>query len=322
MAKHEPVALVAASEVGPLAGLVMGFRVLAESPPRIVPGPRGTLAGWLRHLGAGRAAALVLSLSVAAACWHFAAAIAGHQEGAWTAGTAAGIVLLASLVSSIAGFAFSALAGSALAWLGMDALHAVQLMVLCSTASQLYAVWKIRESIRWAPLLPLMGGGLLTVPLGVWMLRHVDAAYYVFGLGLLVVAYGCYSVFRREHWVVRGNAWLDAAAGALGGISGGLAGFPGASVTIWCSLRGWDKVRQRAAYQPYILLMQVVALISLWWQVPARFTAGQDLPFVPLALIGAIGGMAVFRKLSNRQFQIWVSLLLVVSGVGLLARVI
>jgi uncharacterized membrane protein YfcA len=322
MAKHEPVALVAASEVGPFAGLVMGFRALGESPPRLTPSPRGTLAGRLRRLGPGPAAAVALSLSAALAGWHFATGIAGHQEGAWMASAAAGVILVASLVSSIAGFAFSALAGSALAWLGMDPLHAVQLMVLCSTASQLYAVWKIRDSIRWAPLLPLVGGGLLTVPVGVWMLRHVDAAYYVFGLGLLVVAYGCYSVFRREHWVVGGNAWLDAAVGALGGISGGLAGFPGAAVTIWCSLRGWDKVRQRAAYQPYILLMQIVALISLWWQAPGRFTAGQDLPFVPLALIGAIGGMAVFRKLSNRQFQVWVSLLLVVSGVGLLARVL
>ena len=32
---------------------------------------------------------------------------------------------------------------------------------------------------------------------------------------------------------------------------------PGSFVTIWCSMRGWDKLRQRATYQPFILAMQV-----------------------------------------------------------------
>jgi hypothetical protein len=33
-------------------------------------------------------------------------------------------------------------------------------------------------------------------------------------------------------------------------------------------------------------------------------------------------GLAVFRRMSNRQFQVAVSVLLVVSGVGLLARML
>jgi hypothetical protein len=47
-------------------------------------------------------------------------------------------------------------------------------------------------------------------------------------------------------------------AGALSGFvarNGGLAEFPGAFVTIWCGLNGWDKARQRGVYQPFILGM-------------------------------------------------------------------
>ena len=109
-------------------------------------------------------------------------------------------------------------------------------------------------------------------------------------------------------------------AGALGGLAGGLAGFPGSFVTIWCSMRGWDKLRQRATYQPYILVMQIVTIACLWWQAPARASVAQDFAFVPFALLGAIGGLAVFQRLTNRQFHGAVSILLVVSGVGLLAR--
>jgi uncharacterized membrane protein YfcA len=43
---------------------------------------------------------------------------------------------------------------------------------------------------------------------------------------------------------------------------------------------------------------------------------------VPFALIGAVGGLAVFQRLSQKQFQVAVSLLLAVSGVGLLVRVL
>ena len=247
------------------------------------------------------------------------AIVAGRQDAATVTAMAA-VVLLAALVSSIAGFAFSALAGSALAYLRMDPLHAVQTMVLCSTASQLYAVWKIRDSIRWTPLWPMLAAGIVTVPLGVWLLRHVNGSFYAVGLGSFLTIYGCYVVMRRENRVVRGNAWLDAAIGALGGITGGLAGFPGSFVTIWCGMRGWDKLRQRATYQPYILVMQIVTIACLWWQASARASVARDFIFVPFALLGAIGGLAVFQRLTNKQFHGAVSVLLVVSGIGLLAR--
>jgi uncharacterized membrane protein YfcA len=156
--------------------------------------------------------------------------------------------------------------------------------------------------------------------LGVWLLKHVDVSFYALGLGVFLTAYGSYTVMRRENRVLRGNAWLDAATGALGGITGGLAGFPGSFVTIWCSMRGWDKLRQRAVYQPYILVMQLVTTVCLQWQATTHVAVAQDLTFVPFALLGAIGGLALFQRMSNKQFHGAVSLLLVASGIGLLAR--
>jgi len=243
-----------------------------------------------------------------------------HRPGAWLAIATAAVVLLAALASSVAGFAFSALAGSALAYLKVDPLHAVQTMVVCSTASQLYAVWKIRDSIRWRTLWPMLAAGVLTVPLGVSLLKHMNASFYAVGLGAFMTLYGCYVVMRQEHRVVPGNPWVDAAAGALGGITGGLAGFPGSFVTIWCSMRGWDKLEQRAAYQPYILAMQIVTIVCLWCQSSAHASVLQNLSFVPFALLGAMGGFAVFQRMSNKRFHQAVSILLIVSGAGLLAR--
>jgi uncharacterized membrane protein YfcA len=243
-----------------------------------------------------------------------------ERDGAWLPLATAATIALCALVSSIAGFAFSALAGGALAYLGADPVHAVETMVLCSIAIQLYAVWNIRESIRCAALWPMVAAGAMTVPAGVWLLLHVDAMIYALGLGVFLVTYGCYVLLRGEARVVRVGTWGDAAVGALGGLAGGLAGFPGSFVTIWCSLRGWDKLAQRAVYQPYILLMQLVTIACLHVEAPRAAHSGHDLAFVPFALLGAMAGLALFRRMTNKQFHAAVSALLVASGVGLVAR--
>jgi uncharacterized protein len=248
-----------------------------------------------------------------------ASAIAESRHEAWVVIATATVVLVSALLSSIVGFAFSAIAGSALAYFNIDPVSAVRTIVFCSCAIQLYAVWKLRASIRFRPLWLLVSGAL-TVPWGVWLLVRIDASIYAAGLGVILVGYGGYILMRRETPVVRGGRWTAAIAGALGGLSGGLAGLPGVSVTIWCSRRGWDKHQQRAVYQPYILTMQLLTIACLHWQSPPSAAAAKDLTFVPFALFGAIGGLALYQRLNNAQFHVATSALLLVSGVGLLAR--
>ncbi len=267
-----------------------------------------------------RAGLVAVSAWALLACGGIASAIAESREGAWMTIATAAVVLGSALVSSIAGFAFSALAGSALAYFNLDPVSAVRMIVLCSCSIQLYAVWKLRASIRWSPLWPLLLSGALTVPLGVWLLVRLNASFYAAGLGLLLISYSSYALLRRETQVVRGGTWAAVVAGVLGGLTGGLAGLPGPSVTIWCSMRGWDRHQQRAVYQPYILTMQLLTIVCLRWQAPLTGQMAQDLAFVPFALFGAMGGLALFQRLNNRQFHVASSALLLVSGVGLLAR--
>jgi len=259
-------------------------------------------------------------------CWAgyeiavFATRLAHGDDQASLALVVAGIIGASALVSSIVGFAFCALAGSAFALLRVDPVEAVRVMVLCSTAIQFYAVWKIRDRIRWSALGPMLGAGGVTVPLGVWLLVHVDGAVYGVGLGALLCAYGLFTVFRRDDVVLRGTAWRDATAGALGGLAGGFAGLSGSFVAIWCSMRGWDKQSQRAVYQPFILVMQVWTLVCLRWHAPKSASLLTGLDFVPFALLGGIAGFAIYQRLSHAHFRAVASALLMLSGMGLLSR--
>ena len=122
-----------------------------------------------------RASLVGLSVWAIAEFGDIAKAIAESRHGAWITIATAAVVLFAALLSSIVGFAFSAIAGSALAYFGLDPVSAVRTIVLCSCAIQLYSVWKLRASIRWRLLLLLLSGAL-TVPMGVWLLIRLDAS--------------------------------------------------------------------------------------------------------------------------------------------------
>jgi uncharacterized membrane protein YfcA len=230
-------------------------------------------------------------------------------------------ILLAAAASSIAGFAFSALCGALLFHLMDNPVHAVQVMIVCSIAIQLFSVAALRNSIDWRSLPVFLVGGVLGVPAGAWLLLHLPTSAYRGVIGALLIVYGGYLLLRRPTQVLRTGPLADACAGFLGGFTGGLAGFPGAFVTIWCGLKGWDKARQRGLYQPFILCMQPVSLIAIQLMRPTSSTAAQlgwtSLAFVPAALLGAWFGLRIFKRLSDRQFELAVNLLLVTAGIGL-----
>jgi uncharacterized membrane protein YfcA len=231
-------------------------------------------------------------------------------------------VFVASTISSIAGFAFSALCGALLFHLMDSPIYAVQVMITCSIAIQLLSVATLWRSIDWSSLPVFLVGGVIGVPAGVYLLLHLQTSAYRDVIGALLIAYGGYLLLRKPVSKLRTGPLSDACAGFLGGLTGGLAGFPGASVTIWCGLKGWDKVRQRAVYQPFILSMQPVALIVIALMRPASASATQldwkTLAFIPAALLGAWFGLRIFQRLSDRQFELTVNALLIVSGIGLI----
>jgi len=83
-------------------------------------------------------------------------------------------IALASLVSSIAGFAFSAIAGAMLFHLMKDPVQVVQLMMTCSIANQAAMTWNVRQEIDWRALAAYLVGGMPGLVVGIWVLLHAD----------------------------------------------------------------------------------------------------------------------------------------------------
>jgi uncharacterized protein len=231
-------------------------------------------------------------------------------------------VLLASTLSSIAGFAFSAICGVMLLQIMTDPVRTVEVMMVCSIAIQSFSVAVLWRDIEWKTLLRFLVGGVVGLPLGVWLLLHLGRGGFKEALGGLLTAYAAYVLLKRPVTISANSMAIDASVGFLGGITGGLAGFPGAAVTVWCGMQGWDKRRQRGIYQPFILIMQVLALAVI---AVMRTGGGHGqgvsvapLQFVPMALLGTWFGLTIFKHMSDRVFTLVVNLLLLVSGIGLM----
>lgn len=232
-----------------------------------------------------------------------------------------GIIFLAAVISSTVGFAFSAIAGAMILQHVPSGVEAVEIMMIASIAIQAYSVAGLSRSIQWSRCAPFLLGGITALPIGIVLLLSIQPRTYGLALGAALVVYGLFMLLRRPVRVAAGpRRATDVLVGALGGITGPLAALPGVWLTIWCGMRGWDKVEQRAVYQPYILVMQSVALAALTLvQHPQRFDPTLFTYALP-ALAGAAIGLRVFRALSDGQFQRLINLALVASGIALAVK--
>jgi len=231
-------------------------------------------------------------------------------------------IFVAALVSSVAGFAFSAICGAMLFHLVEDPVQAIQIMMVCSVGGQAWMVWALRRDIVWRGLSIFLVGAAAGLPVGIFILLHATPASYAHGAGVLLVSYALFMVFRRPAIIRRQHIVMDAAVGFLGGITGGAAAFPGAFVTIWCGFKGWTKERQRGLYQPFILIAQLAAILVI--AVSGGGTDGSrsfdfaGIAYLPAMLLGSTFGMVFFKRLNDRQFALIVNLLLIVSGLSFL----
>ncbi|WP_076998726.1 sulfite exporter TauE/SafE family protein [Variovorax sp. KK3] len=228
--------------------------------------------------------------------------------------------IVAGFVQGLSGFAFGLVAMSFWAWTVEPKLAAV-LALFGALTGQVIAAVTVRRGFDRALLLPFVLGGLVGVPIGVWLLPSLDVALFKACLGTLLVIW-CPAMLmaRRLPHVKAGGRTADGIAGMIGGICGGLGGFTGAIPTLWCTLRGMEKDVQRSVVQNFNLSMQVVAF-ALY--LSAGLVELRMLPYLGIVavavLVPVLLGARLYIGISEARFRQIVLGLLTLSGVALLS---
>jgi len=250
----------------------------------------------------------------------------------WQLGVVALILCASGVMSGLSGFGFSAV--GSLCLLFLPPKLAVPLLMALSTANQMMSLGQIRDDLpkSWAEAwpsgsAPYVLGGVVGVPLGVWLLNNLPAQKLMLVFGVILVAYSVYSLAKAVSHTTKGvgGAASGMAVGFIGGTIGGFTAFPGAAVVVWTGLKNLPKKVTRSIVQPYILVLQIVSLATNAYTHPAIF--GQRFWLLlaitlPVVLPGTFGGVVLYRRISDVNFKRISLILLGLSGVGLLAKVL
>jgi uncharacterized membrane protein YfcA len=224
---------------------------------------------------------------------------------------------LGGVVCGFAGFAYSAVAGAILLH-ALEPLLAIPLMMSCSILSQVTSLAVLRRLVVWREIVPMMIGGAAGVPIAMYLLTLVEARAFRAAFGTFLVSYALYMLARPAAKAVVAACYpvAHSAVGFAGGFLGGLTAMPGAVPVIWCDLRGVPKERQRALVQPFILGMQVLALVTLACIPGAihRDLAMDVMLSLPPLAVGTCAGIMLFGRVDEARFRQSVLLLLLVSG--------
>src|SRR5260221_2538456 len=91
-------------------------------------------------------------------------------------------------VQGLSGFAFGLVALGIWAWT-VDPALAGSLVVFGSLVGQLLSLHTVRSGLDAARILPFIAGGLVGVPIGVAMLRHIDPLGFKLAVGIILLVW-------------------------------------------------------------------------------------------------------------------------------------
>jgi uncharacterized protein len=219
------------------------------------------------------------------------------------------------IVNGLTGFG-TALTAMGLWLYALPPTVAASLAIICSSVSQLQTLHLIWRTVRWRRVLTFVLPGVLGVPIGTFLLPHIDPRLFKMGVGLFLVAYSSYVLARKVHlnsdW---GGSVANGVIGFGGGVLGGIAGLSGVFPIVWTDIRGWTKEERRSVVQSFNIAILWLALAS---HAISGLLTRQVLIQAAVALPGTIGGAwigaFIYRRLADHSYQRVVMMLLLISG--------
>jgi uncharacterized membrane protein YfcA len=174
--------------------------------------------------------------------------------------------------------------------------------------------------MQWKTSLVFIAGGLLGIPIAIYLLQNMDTGTFRLGFGILVSLYAAYAFLRPTPAYSRQmeSRSRNALVGFGGGLVGGLTAMPGALPAIWCDIHGFPKTQQRGLVQPYIGVMQLFALALMLSHHSLSLKVLIDFGIsLPALAAGTAVGIVLFGRINEAAFKRIILGLLLFSGLCL-----
>ena len=229
-------------------------------------------------------------------------------------------VLAAFFVKGLCGFA-NTLVFSTILSFGTDNINITPVELVLGYPSNVIIAWKERKSVNWKVCLPLALLVLLGNIPGIILLKQADARLIKMIFGLVIVCVGIEMLLReRNHRVVKQSKPLLILIGIVSGVLCGLYGI-GALLAAYVG-RVTDNSKEFKANICIVFIVENTFRMIMYacTGILNLQVIRQAVVLVPFMLIGLLVGMKSGKVLDERVVKKLVIIMLILSGVALVAN--
>ena len=185
----------------------------------------------------------------------------------------------------------------------LGARNAVPMVILINMITSIQVFPGAMRSTRWREIMPMAAAGLLTVPLGIYVLLSLDQDLMRRAVAAIAIVL---SLLLLSGWRYRGPRGAVAAgmAGTLAGFLNGAVSIGGPPVIFYLLSGPDDAATNRANFISYATIIQAFALTVFIWN--GSFTTALTLSSFMMAIPYALAtwaGIHFFRRASEDVFR-------------------
>ena len=229
------------------------------------------------------------------------------------------IIFVGSLLQGLAGFG-GALVSMPLILFYAEPTWAAPVVVLCYTINRVPALFVLRKNLMWGHSLLLIGAAVPGALLGGLLLKSVAPGIIMKILGTVLVLFSAYKIMAPDFKVVFSRIWA-LPTGLLSGILGAAFGTDGPPVVVYAALKSWSKEQVVGMLQSFFLFANFIVVGSYWYHglltASVLKVSGVGAPF---AVAGILFALKMNRRMSQRRFEVILSVLIGLMGVLLWMR--
>jgi len=209
------------------------------------------------------------------------------------------------------GFAFISLPVIAMYF---EPMLATPMIVILSLILNIIAIFSCFKHANKKIICWLLIGGICGTPFGTLVLRHVDAAFYSFLVGMLIMCAGILFLFDKRY-PLKDKMMNYVPVGIVSGLMNASLGISGPPVVLFMSNQTFNNKVMRATMIGYFLMINLVAF--LWFALNQMITYdvfGCLQYFVSAVIFGTLTGIYVSRFIQEKLFRKMILVLLVIIG--------
>jgi len=172
--------------------------------------------------------------------------------------------------------------------------------------------------VRWRPIIPLVIGAVIAIPIGVWVLVVANPENMKVIISTFVLVFAC---LLLSGWTYKGDRTITLSffIGIFSGVANGATGIGGPPIAAFFIARGMTAKTLRSSLNIVAFIMEGLAALTIYLTGDFEIeNVVKVLYLFPLMLVFVWFGTILFRIVDNKLFNKLILYFLVIFGIYIL----